>query len=188
MAAVREHDLTKTKGLGARMKDQEPSTASERLKITLVSNHSYRLGCLQSELRLAGLNAELTLKKPGHTTAAALRRLNPGKTGPELVLLDFTEDDIVARRTLKSIAFGDNRSRAAVAILTLPETEALLDSGEIDGGDATMFSPTKIDFLFGKLSGDEAAKMLKSITVLNEYGPVLIRANMQCCMESMQSA
>lgn len=186
--AVREHDLTK--GLGARIEGQQKSAATNRLKITLVSNHTYRLGCLQADLRGAGLKADLSLKKPGHTTAAALRRRNPEKTGPELVILDFTEDDIVARRTLKSIAFGDNRCRAAVAILTLPETEGLLDSGEIDGGDATMFSPTKIDVLFGKLGSDEATKMLRSITVLNEYGPVLIRANTECesCATARESA
>lgn len=177
--AVREHDLRK--GLGALNNDQDASATQRHIKITLVSDQPYRLGCLQAETRAAQLKADLSLKKPGHTTAAALRRRRVDNANPELILLDFTRDDIVARRMLKSIAFGSKRSQAAIAILTRPETEALLDSGEIDGGDATMFAPTRIDVLLGKLGGNEAPRMMNSITVLNQYGPVLIRANDDCC-------
>ena len=180
---AREQDL---QGLGAR-KNTDPDA---RLKITLVSDDSYQLACLQSDMRAVGLRAELSLRKPGHSTAAALRRKRLDKSGPELVLLDFTRDDIVARRMLKSIAFGEKRSRAAVAILTSPETERLLDAGEIDGGEATMFSPTRVDVLFGKLTNGKARTMLRSIGVLNEYGPVLIRACAACeaCVAAKQPA
>jgi len=185
--AARQHDLTE--GLGARKK-RRADESSTRLKITLVSDQPYQLACLQGDMRAAGLSAELTLKKPGHTTNQALRRRNLEKTGPELVLLDFTHDDIISRRMLKSIAFGEKRSRAAVAVLTRPETERVLDSGEIDGGDATMFSPTRVDVLLDKLGGNNAGAMLRSISVLNEYGPVLIRANSEseACDVDQESA
>lgn len=185
--AAREEDL---KGLGAHKSTDQDVEPDARLKITLVSDESYRLACLQGCMRAAGLSAELSLRKPGHATAAALRRKRLDKTGPELVLLDFTRDDVVARRMLKSIAFGEKRSRAAVGILTSPETERLLEAGEIDGGEATMFSPTRVDVLLGKLTNGKALTMLRSIGVLNQYGPVLIRAREHCeaCDAARQSA
>lgn len=172
--------------------DAEAAAANEpaKLSITLVSDESYRLCCLHNELRTTGLKANLRLKKPGHATASRLRRLDPEKAGPELIIIDFTVDQLMSRRMLKSIAFGENRSRMALAVLTRPATEMVLDSGEVDGGEATMFSPTSIDTLFAKLAGPDSDAMLRSISVLNQYGPVLIRANDECeaCDTAQQSA
>ena len=59
--------------------------------------------------------------------------------------------------------------------MTAPGTEELLESGEIDGGEATMFSPTDIGVLAKKLAGRACQEVMHSMSVLNQYGPILIR-------------
>lgn len=146
------------------------------LKIILVSDQSIRVARLKNELASAGVQASLVLKPPNHATAALLRRLTESKARPDcLVLVDFTEDSVLSRRMLKSIAFGDRRCRAVVGVLTAPETEELLESGEIDGGEATMFSATDIGVLARKLAGRACQEVMHSMSVLNQYGPILIR-------------
>ncbi len=146
------------------------------LKIVLVSDQSIRVARLKNELASAGVEARLVLKPPNHTTAALLRRISESKSKPDcLVLIDFTEDSVLSRRMLKSIAFGERRCRAVVGVLTAPETEELLESGEIDGGEATMFSPTDIGVLARKLAGRACEEVMHSMSVLNQYGPILIR-------------
>ena len=146
------------------------------LKIVLVSEQSIRVAGLKNELARAGVDANLILKPPNHSTAALLRRFTESKAQPDcLVLIDFTEDSVLSRRMLKSIAFGDKRCRAVVGVLTAPDTEELLESGEIDGGEATMFSPTEIGVLARKLAGRACQEVLHSMSILNQYGPILIR-------------
>ena len=151
----------------------------KNLKIVLVSDQSFRVAKLRNELASAGVSARLILKPPNHTTAALLRRFTERKAKPDcLVLLDFTEDSVLSRRMLKSIAFGERRCRAVVGVLTAPETEELLESGEIDGGEATMFSPTDIGVLAKKLAGRACHEVMHSMSVLNQYGPILIRTGL----------
>ena len=159
---------------------KEISTMQDRnLKIVLVSDQSIRVARLKNELAGAGVSARLVLKPPNHSTAALLRRIGASKSKPNcLVLVDFTEDSVLSRRMLKNIAFGERRCRAVVGVLTAPETEELLESGEIDGGEATMFSPTEIGVLAKKLAGRACQEVLHSMSVLNQYGPILIRTQL----------
>ena len=166
--------------------DADGTTETDKLAITLVTDDNRRLNCLNDELCAAGLDARLDWNKPGHSTASRLRRMDPEKSDPGLILLDFTIDHLMSRRMLKSIAFGEKRSKMALAVLTMPETEAILDSGEVDGGEATMFSPTSVASLFAKLAGPDSQATLRSIGVLNQYGPVLLRACSDC--EAFESA
>ena len=141
----------------------------------MVSENSCQIASLKRDVIGAGLDADLRLKTAGHTAAAALRRLktDPGK--PHIVFLDFTADTLLARRMLRSIAFGEKRSPAILAVMTLPKTEALLQSGDVDGGEATMFSATSMSGILEKLAGPAAHRMLHSLAVLNRFGPVLVR-------------
>ncbi len=153
--------------------------SEEKLNVILVSDQTSRIASLKRDLTAAGINAALVLQKPGPQTAQKLRRIDPATASPHLVLIDFTSDDKPGRRFLKSIAFGDRRTRAVIAILTSRETEELLQTGQIDGGDATMFSPITQATLLAKLSGARAPAVLRSMSVLNQYGPVLIAADVE---------
>jgi len=140
----------------------------------MVSENSCQIASLKRDVVNAGLDADLSLKTAGHSTAAGLRRLRADAGRRHVVFLDFTADTLLARRMLKCIAFGEKRSPAIVAVMTLPKTEALLQSGDVDGGEAIMFSSTSMSSVLQKLAGPGADKMLHSLAVLNRFGPVLV--------------
>ncbi|MEM8814801.1 MAG: hypothetical protein AAGE85_03180 [Pseudomonadota bacterium] len=116
------------------------------------------------------------MQKPNHQTVASLRRLEISAERPELVFIDFTVDSLLSRRMLKTIALCEKRSPAIVVALTRPATEALLDAGELDIGDTTIFSATPLTAILEKLGGERQKRVLHSLDVLNQYGPVLARA------------
>ncbi len=152
----------------------EPPT--QRMLITLVSDVCYRVAYLAAGLRQAGVEAELRLKRPNHQTVASLRRLELSAHRPELVFIDYTTDTLLSRRMLKTIALCEKRSPAIVIVLTRPDTEALLEAGDLDVGDSTMFSATPLEAMLKKLGGEQRDTVLHSLEVLNRYGPVLARA------------
>lgn len=147
---------------------------AQRLLLTMVSENSCQIASLKRDVMGAGLDADLRLKVAGHSAAASLRRIKADVEKPHIVFLDFTEDTLLSRRMLRSIAFGEKRSAAILAVMTLPKTEALLQSGEVDGGEATMFSATSMSNVLQKLAGPSPQQMLHSLAVLNRFGPVLV--------------
>lgn len=154
-----------------------PANCQTPLTIVLIADDSYRIALLRRAVRDAGVACTI-YRVPLTTGARAFlkpRSPNGAPTQPDLVFCDFATTDGNVRRTVQAIAFGKQRSPVPVVLLTSTASEELLDSGELDDGKATMFSARPLDFVIGKLAGDERLAFLHALATLYQYGPVLAR-------------
>lgn len=119
-----------------------------------------------------------------------IRRLAPGdravhrvrQTGefrhtplPDLFFFDFSNPDNLQTAVLRKIAFGRNKSTVPVVVMTSPETEALLDRGDIDGGEAVMLTPTSLAACINRLRSTKRRAFFKAMRIFYEFGPILVR-------------
>lgn len=154
-----------------------PAATKRPLTIVLIADDTYRTALLRRAIRDAGVDCEIC-RVPLTTGAPAFlkRKLPDGSTTkPDVVFCDFADIDPGACRTVRAVAFGSQRSDVPVVLLTSGASEAVLDSGELDDGKATMFSPRPLDFVLGKLAGDDRDAFLRALQTLYRYGPVLAR-------------
>lgn len=154
-----------------------PADNQSPITIVLIADDSYRVALLRRTVRDAGVACTM-YRVPLTTGARAfLKPKSPdGSTAtPDLVLCDFGSVDGNVCRTVKSVAFGSQRSPVPVVLLTSEASENLLDSGELDGGAATMFSARPLQFIFQKLAGNGCRAFLRALATLYQYGPILAR-------------
>lgn len=154
-----------------------PADNQSPLAIVLIADDSYRIALLRRAVRDAGV-ACTVYRIPLTTGARAfLKPKAPDgvPTTPDLVLCDFASIDTNVCRTVKAVAFGSQRSRVPVILLTSEASEELLDSGNLDEGTATMFSARPLEFIVSKLAGDGRRAFLRALATLYQYGPVLAR-------------
>lgn len=147
------------------------------LDMVLLSEDTYRVAMLR-QLMLS-VRIDGTLRRLGFSSKASayLQSRTPYEETslPDLVLFDLAEVQENSKDLLRSIAFGRQRTPVPVVLLTSPATESLLQAGDIDGGEATMFSPHTLTTLLKKLAGQRQPGFLKALSTLYEYGPILAR-------------
>jgi len=153
---------------------------SQPLTLVLISGQEDRVVCIEQDFKAIAGHVRLVVKAPTHKTISQVRRLDDGNKPRTLLMLDFSEDSVPARHLLKTLAFGERRFDGMIAIVTTSTTESILENGELDSGQAIMFSSTDIRSFFSKLGGNGQEEILHSIGVLNQYGPVLIRTHDEC--------
>ena len=145
------------------------------LQILLVAENTRRVSMLRKSIRDNGLSCGI--KRIGHSEKASLwLRRNPPTPSeplPDLVLFDFAEAHPDAVALARDIAFGADRSPVPVVLMTSPETETMLESGELDGGEATMFAARALDVFLRKLVGRRRQGFLRALCTLYQYGPIL---------------
>jgi DNA-binding NarL/FixJ family response regulator len=128
---------------------------------------------------MSSVHVNGTIRRLGFSTKASayLQSRTPYKKAslPDLVLFDLADLHKNSKDLLRSIAFGQQRTPVPVVLLTSPATECLLQAGDIDGGEATMFSPRTLASLLKKLVGQRQQGFLKALSTLYEYGPILAR-------------
>lgn len=154
-----------------------PADNPPSLSIVLIADDNYRIALLRRSLRDAGVACTIH-RLPLTTGARAFLKPKAadGSTAPaDLVLCDFSSIDSDSRRVIQAVAFGSQRSRVPVILLTSQEAETLLDSGELDDGLATMFSARPLEFFVRKLAGEDSRVFLRALATLYQYGPVLAR-------------
>lgn len=154
-----------------------PANSQSLLTFVVIADDSYRIALLRRAVREAGVACTI-YRVPLTTGARAFlkpRSPNGTATQPDLVLCDFASTDASACRTVRAVAFGSQRSPVPVVLLTSKATEELLDKGELDEGEATMFSPRPLDFVMRKLAGDDRRTFLRALETLYQYGPILAR-------------
>lgn len=153
------------------------SDAEMPLNLCLIADDTFRIAMLRRAIKAAGIPCSIT--RVARTAAAVMFLKKKGPNGkmtePDLVLCDFADVDKAACRSVSAIAFGSQRSRTPVLLLTSLLSETLLDSGELDDGQATMFAARPLELLLEKLAGDERSAFLHALAVLYQYGPVLAR-------------
>lgn len=154
-----------------------PTKANNNLDLLLIADDAYRVAMLRDAIRKAGLNC--TIRRLGQTKKASayLGRVKPYENTPlpDLVLFDIADSDPSTVSIAKDIAFGKRRSEVPVILMTSPASESLLESGELDGGKATMFASRALETLLGKLVGRKRHGFLRALATLYQYGPILAR-------------
>jgi len=154
-----------------------PKKADRNLDLLLIADDPYRVAMLRRAMRHAGLNC--TIRRLGQTKKASayLGRVSPYENSalPDLVLFDIADFDSSTVDIAKDIAFGERRSKVPVVLLTSPASETLLESGELDGGATTMFSPRTLETFLKKLVGRRRYGFLRALSTLYQYGPILAR-------------
>lgn len=154
-----------------------PADARSPLAITLVADDSYRIALLRRLFLDAG--AAATIHRVPMTTGARafLKPQAPdgAERDPDLVLCDFASVDAEVCRAVQAVAFGSQRSPVPVILLTSSASEAILDGGDLDDGQATMFSARPLEVIVGKLTGPDRPAFLRALATLYQYGPVLAR-------------
>lgn len=152
-------------------------TSESPLTIVLIADDTLSIAMLRRAVRAAGIACTLHRVPPTAGARAFLRPKTPGgaRTAPDLVLCDFAATDAASCSTVRAVAFGRQRSPAPVVLLTTDASEAVLESGELDGGKATMFAARPLPFILGKLGGEGRRAFLGALTTLYQYGPILAR-------------
>lgn len=154
-----------------------PKQADSNLDLLLVADDAYRVAMLRRVMQQVGLSC--TIRRLGLTKKASayLGRLKPYENSPlpDLVLFDIAESDPATIEIARDVAFGKRRSQVPVVLLTSPASETLLDSGEFDGGETTMFSPRTLETFLKKLVGRRRNGFLRALCTLYQYGPILAR-------------
>lgn len=150
--------------------------ADKTLNILLLASDAYRVSMLRRSMRQAGLCAEIE-RLDLTARAAEVARACAGHSGvsPDLVFVDLADTQPAALRFARDIAFGDRACPVPVVLLTSPDSEALLERGELDGGEATMFTARALDTFLGKLVGRRQASFIRAIGILYQYGPILVQ-------------
>lgn len=153
------------------------SDTGKTLDIVLIAEHAYRVAMLQQLMRHTGLSG--TIRRLGQTRRASdyLQNRAPYEKTPlpDLVLFDLAEIQEHTKSLLANLAFGALRTPVPVVLLTSPVTEELLEKGDIDCGDATMFSPRGLPDFLRKLADCRCDEFLAALVTLYQYGPILAR-------------
>jgi len=153
------------------------SDDTKNLDVLLIADDSYRVAMLRQAMQQSGLNCTIRRLDQTKRASAYLKRLQPYEHSPrpDLVLFDLAEPDPRSIELLRDVAFGNRRSEVPVVLLTSPASEPLLESGEIDDGEATMFSPRSLQTFLKKLVGRRRSGFLRALKTLYQYGPILAR-------------
>lgn len=169
--------------------------ARKTLRILLIARNGYRIAMLKQAMHKSGVECHLQIIEQSKIAAACLRGVKPYDKvpAPDLVMVDFGSPGVESIARVRDIAFGERRSTVPVVLLTGPVTARMLDDGDIDGGDAIMFSPHSLVPFLSKLAGKKRDTVVAAVGILYQYGPFLIRQpdeflDYRCAAEQRLSA
>lgn len=95
---------------------------------------------------------------------------------PDFILFDLAIPTPELEDLLTDLAFGQNRSKVPVVVLTSAEGESRLQSGSLDGGSAVMFSSISLKNLVTTMRNKRRNRFLRALSVIYSVGPILVRA------------
>ena len=136
-------------------------------------------GCankIRESLQVAGISGVIRRVTPGERAVECARRKGSfgAADSPDLILFDYEEPDEDKTTVLNEIAFCPERARIPVVLLTSPESQELIDSGDVGDEKAVMFTPTSLTSFIDKMRNGHREIFLKAVRTLYEYGPILV--------------
>lgn len=136
-------------------------------------------GCanaIRERLQIAGISGVIRRVTPGERAVECARRKGSYEAAetPDLILFDYEEPDEDKTTVLNEIAFCPERARIPVVLLTSPESEELIDKGDVGDDKAVMFTPTSLTSFIEKMRNGHREVFLKAVRTLYEYGPILV--------------
>ena len=150
---------------------------NNEINLVLIADQPNRATALHDLMQDSGVNGVIRRLSPGKGAVDCVRQtgLYRDKTLPDLFICDFSAPDKLKISLLTEIAFGANKAPVPVIVLTSPDSAAMLDSGEIDGGKAVMFTPTALTSFVEKMRNGGRLSFFKALRTLYQFGPILVR-------------
>ena len=157
--------------------------ASENgVELVLIAEDPRRATLLRDTMRKNGINGVIRRLAPGPAAVACARNsgvyANKGK--PDLIVYDYSDPTEHNTAILRDIAFCNERARVPVVLLTSPSSQDLLETGDVDGDTAVMFSPTSLMSFVRKMKVGKRKSFFRALNTLYQYGPILVRLPEAC--------
>ncbi|HNP63879.1 MAG TPA: hypothetical protein PKH39_08055 [Woeseiaceae bacterium] len=149
----------------------------DKIDIVLIADRPGRATMLHDIMQDSGVCGTIRRLTPGDRAIQRVRQTGEFRRVPlpDLIFFDFSNTDKHNIAVLREIAFGPKKSTVPVILLTSPETEALLDSGDIDGGGAVMLTPTSLSTCAERMRTGNRKAFFKALGIFYEFGPILVR-------------
>jgi len=151
---------------------------SETINTLLVSGCGDCAGILHKALESDGINGHIHRVDVHGDALTRVRERCRDRSDrrPDFIFFDLLESDDEKLTLLAELAFGAGRCPIPVVVITSPESEQLLQSGAIDGGNAVMFSPISLEGLISTLRNKRRNRFVRALSVIYAIGPVLVQA------------
>jgi DNA-binding NarL/FixJ family response regulator len=151
--------------------------SDSRIDAVLIADRPGREMMLRDMMQDTGVTGIIRRLAPGDRAVHRVQRTGEFRRSdlPDLFFFDFSNPDQRTISVLRQIAFGANRSEVPVILLTSPESEALLDSGDVDGGRAVMLTPTSLSACVDRMRVENRRAYFKALRIFYEFGPILVR-------------
>lgn len=151
--------------------------SAKDINVVLIAEDSTRASMLRDTMARFGINGVIRRIGPGAPAVDCARQKGPycERPLPDLFFLDFTDPTEKSISVLKAIALGEKRTPVPVVLITSPNSQHLLDDGNVAGDSAVMFSPTSLPSFIRKMKSDKRSSFFKALHTLYQYGPILVR-------------
>lgn len=152
-------------------------TANENaIHLVLIGDDPGCANTIRETLEVAGISGTIRRVRPGERAVKCARRRGSykGADRPDLIFFDYENPDEDKTTVLNEIAFCAERAEIPVVLLTSPESQELIDNGDVGDDKAVMFTPTSLSSFVGKMRNGHREKFLKAVRTLYEYGPILV--------------
>lgn len=151
--------------------------SAKGINLVLIAEDSAPAAMLRDTMARCGIDGVIRRIGPGGPAVECAHQQGSycEKALPDLFFLDFTEPSEESISVLKAIAFGDQRTRVPVVLITSPDSQALLDNGTVAEDSTVMFSPTSLSSFMRKMKSDSRHSFFKALHTLYQYGPILVR-------------
>ncbi len=152
------------------------------VELVLIADNPQRATLLRDTMRKSGINGVIRRLAPGPAAVACARNSGAyvNKPLPDLVVYDYSDPTEYNTAVLRDIAFSSERSRVPVVLLTSPSSQDLLETGDVDGDTAVMFSPTSLASFIRKMQTAKRKSFFRALNTLYQYGPILVRLPEAC--------
>ena len=152
-------------------------TQNERdINLVLIGDDPGCANTIRETLQVAGISGIIRRVKPGDRAVDCARCQGSFETAdhPDLILFDYEEPNEGKTEVLNEIAFCAERAEIPVVLLTSPESQELLDNGDVGDDKAVMFTPTTLTSFINKMRNGHREVFFKAVRTLYEYGPILV--------------
>lgn len=147
------------------------------INLVLIADDQGRASILRGVMEKLGVNGVIRRIGPGKNAIDCARKSGAyrEKSLPDLIFLDFSDPDEKSIAVVRQIAFGDERARVPVVLLTSSDSLDLLDDSSVTDPKAIMFAPTSLPAFVGKMKNGKRSAFFRALDTLYQYGPILVR-------------
>ncbi len=146
------------------------------INLVLIGDDPGCANTIRESLQVAGISGIIRRVTPGERAVDCARRKGSYEAAdtPDLIFFDYEEPDEDKTTVLNEIAFCPERARIPIVLLTSPESQELIDNGDVGDDKAVMFTPTSLSSFVEKMRKGHRDVFLKAVRTLYEYGPILV--------------